>query len=126
MSCSTSNSWLQIGRWLARQKVRLLACDHYHERHEHPPEPSQPGDAMGIISCGYRRRTLAHRADLMEPAAHGLGGDGDAAFGWQRPGQCGTGTTHTPAEMPWAGPAVSAAGWGAGRWYAPEVCAGPG
>ena len=23
-------AWLQIERWLAKQKARLLACDHYH------------------------------------------------------------------------------------------------
>src|SRR5262245_60295615 len=23
-------AWLQVERWLARQKARLLACDHYH------------------------------------------------------------------------------------------------
>jgi len=23
-------AWVQVERWLARQKARLLACDHYH------------------------------------------------------------------------------------------------
>jgi len=31
-------AWLQVERWLVRQKARLLACDHYHVIFTQPDE----------------------------------------------------------------------------------------
>jgi hypothetical protein len=57
---------------------------------EDRPDAGQSSHAVGSIIFGHQFGPLPHLAELVEPAAHGLGGDGDAALGLQRQGQCGT------------------------------------
>ena len=58
-------AWLQVERWLAPHKARLLACDHYHVLVTMPDERRELGwrnvRAMTTLVCATVHETLVER-----------------------------------------------------------------
>jgi hypothetical protein len=74
-------------------------------RREDRPEAGQSSPAGGSLIVGHPLGPLPPPAALVAPTAPGLGGDGEAARGLPRQGQCGTAPAGaapppTPAEGP--------------------------
>jgi Putative transposase/Transposase zinc-binding domain len=70
-------AWLQIERWLARQKARLLACDHYHVIF------TMPDELRGLWLVNVRPMTDLFFATVHETLCELLG---DAQYLGARPG----------------------------------------
>jgi hypothetical protein len=79
-------AWIQVERWLARQRSRLLACEHYHVIFTMPHELN----ALWLANVAVMTQLLfasVHGtlfALLDEPAAAGDGGRRAGLRVWHR------------------------------------------